>query len=322
MTLGRIMKSAILATAVTLGFVASASAAPYPERPVTIIVPWGAGGATDVVARILAEGLKEEFKQSFIVENKPGATTAIGASQVARSPKDGYTLMLTTGTTSVTNPLIAKDLTYKPEDFAGIALVAAVPYALVTGKAFAGKTLQDYIDYAKQNPGKVTYGTSGVGSFTHFLGRKISRTLGIESRPVAYSGNGPALADTISGQISSNIEALATGSAQIKNGVFTGLAIATKKRVSQLPDLPTFEELGFKGLDMENWFAMFAPAGTPPEIIAKLNAALTKITTSPAYVQKMDELSTPARSSTPEELEALIRRDTAAFRELLASESK
>jgi len=309
-----------LAVVACIGAAASAAAqTKYPERPVTIIVPWGAGGATDVLARLLAEDLKAEFNQPFVVENRPGATTGIGASFVARSPKDGYTLMLTTSTTSVTNPLTNAEATYKPEQFAAVALVAAVPYALVTGKAFAGKSLAEFVEYGKKNPGQVTYGTSGVGSFSHFLGGKIMKTLGIKARPVPYSGNGPALADTLSGAISSNIEALATGDAQIKSGNFTGMAMATTESLPQLPNVPTFRELGYETLDMENWFAMFAPAGTPKPIIDKLNAALTKITTGAAYKKKMDELSTPARWSTPEELEALVQRDIKAFRELLTS---
>ena len=309
---------ALAATA--LPFTASAqdgAAAAWPSRPVTLVVPYPPGGTSDVVGRQLAQRLREELGQVFVVENKAGAATAIGATAVARAPKDGYTLLLSAGTTFTVNPHLAEKLPYKLEDFEPVAAVATVPFAFVVKKDFPAKTLPEFVAYAKANPGKINNGTNGQGSMVHLLGELISNGLGVQLTHIHYKGAAPATMDMIGGVIDSNVEALTSAVPNIAAGQYRALAVLSAERQPLLPNVPTFKELGYPSIVGETWFAVFAPAGTPRPIIDKLSAALRKITTSPSFSEGMRKLGNEAKTSTPEELRVVTLQQSKGWGDLI-----
>ncbi|MFL6662889.1 MAG: Bug family tripartite tricarboxylate transporter substrate binding protein [Rhizobacter sp.] len=308
-----------LAAAAVVPFTALAQgdAVAWPNKPVTLVVPYPAGGTSDVVGRQLAQRLREELGQVFIVENKAGAATAIGAAAVARAPKDGYTLLLSAGTTFTTNPHLTEKLPYKLEDFEPVAAVVTVPFAFVVRKDFPAKTLPEFVAYAKAHPGKVNNGTNGQGSMVHLLGELISNGLGVQLTQVHYKGAAPATIDMIGGVIDSNVEALTTAVPNIAAGQYRALAVLSAERQPLMPNVPTFKELGYPAVVGETWFAVFAPAGTAKPIIDKLNAALRKITTSPSFGEAMRKLGNEAKTSTPEELRAVTLQQSKSWGDLI-----
>jgi tripartite-type tricarboxylate transporter receptor subunit TctC len=306
------------ATAVPFGALAQGGgAAAWPMKPVTLVVPYPPGGTADVVGRQLAQRLREELGQTFIVENAAGAATAIGATAVARAPKDGYTLLLSAGTTFTTNPHLADKLTYKLDDFDPVATVTTVPFAFVVKKDFPAKTLAEFVTYAKANPGKINNGTNGQGSMVHLLGELVSRGLGVPMTHVHYKGAAPATMDMIGGVIDSNVEALTTAVPNINAGQYRALAVLSAERQPLMPDVPTFKELGYPTIVGETWFAVFAPAGTPKPVIDKLGAALRKITSSAGFGDAMRKLGNEAKTSTPEELRAVTLQQSQLWGDLI-----
>jgi tripartite-type tricarboxylate transporter receptor subunit TctC len=281
----------------------------FPDKPITIIVPYAPGGPTDVAARIAADEMSKTLGQSVIVENRPGAGTAVGAEAVARSDKDGYTLLVTAATTFSTNPHTVKDIRYKIEDFAPVAMMARVPFVFVVTNNFPAKTIQEFIDYAKANPDGVDLGTLGAGTVPHIIGGMMDAALGIKLTPIPYGGAAPILTDVLGGNLDSYIASVADATPNHKEGRYRVLAALTEERVPQLPDIPTFVELGYKDLVGDSWFAAFAPAGTPDDVIAKLNDAMVKAVASDAYQSKMIQLGNVPVSSTSQELGEFVRSE-------------
>ncbi|MDH4391340.1 MAG: tripartite tricarboxylate transporter substrate binding protein [Aquabacterium sp.] len=277
---------------------------PWPARPVTLVVPYPPGGTSDVIGRLLAQRLKDELGQTFVVENKAGAATAIGASFVARAPKDGYTVLLSAGTTFTVNPNFNDKLAYKLDDFEPVAPVATVPFAFVVKKDFPAKTIKEFAAYAKANPGKVNNATNGQGSMVHLLGELIATGLEVKLTQVHYKGAAPATMDMLAGVIDSNVEALTSAVPNVNAGQYRALAVLSTERLPLLPDVPTFRELGYPSVMGETWFAVFAPAGTPRPVIDKLNAALRKITTSSSFGEAMRKIGNEAKSGSPADLRA------------------
>ena len=276
----------------------------WPAKPVTLVVPYPPGGTSDVIGRLLAQRLKDELGQTFVVENKAGAATAIGASFVARAPKDGHTILLSAGTTFTVNPNFNDKLAYKLDDFEPVAPVATVPFAFVVKKDFPAKTIKEFAAHAKANPGKVNNATNGQSSMVHLLGELVATGLDIKLTQVHYKGAAPATMDMLAGVIDSNVEALTSAVPNVNAGQYRALAVLSTERLPLLPDVPTFRELGYPAVVGETWFAVFAPAGTPRPVVDKLNAALRKITTSASFGEAMRKIGNEAKSGTPAELRA------------------
>ena len=276
----------------------------WPAKPVTLVVPYPPGGTSDVIGRLLAQRLKDELGQTFVVENKAGAATAIGASFVARAPKDGHTILLSAGTTFTVNPNFNDKLAYKLDDFEPVAPVATVPFAFVVKKDFPAKTIKEFAAHAKANPGKVNNATNGQGSMVHLLGELVATGLDIKLTQVHYKGAAPATMDMLAGVIDSNVEALTSAVPNVNAGQYRALAVLSTERLPLLPDVPTVRELGYPAVVGETWFAVFAPAGTPRPVVDKLNAALRKITTSASFGEAMRKIGNEAKSGTPAELRA------------------
>src|SRR6185369_12130168 len=274
----------------------------WPNRPVTMVIPYPPGGTSDVVGRILAQRLREELGQTFIAENKAGAATAIGATAVARAPKDGYTALLSAGTTFTVIPHLNDKLQYKLEDFEPVAAVCTVPFAFVVKKDFPAKDLREYIAYGKANPGKINNATNGQGSMVHLLGEMIATGLDLKMTQVHYKGAAPATMDMIAGIVDSNVEALTSAVPNVNAGQYRALAVLSNERQPLMPNVPTFKELGYPSIVGETWYAVFTPVGTPKPIVDKLNAALRKITTSPGFAESMRKIGNEPKSSTPGEL--------------------
>lgn len=298
------IKTLALAALATLGALPTLTLAQdnWPNKPISLIVPYPPGGTSDVVGRQIAQRLREELGQVVIVENRAGAATAIGASYVARAPKDGYTLLLSAGTTFTVNPHLNDKLPYRLEDFEPVALVCTVPFAFVVKKDFPAKTLKEYADYARANPNKINNATNGQGSMVHLLGEMIATGLNVKMTQIHYKGAAPAMADIMGGVVDSNVEALTNAVPNVNAGQYRALAVLSAERQALMPGVPTFRELGYPDIQGETWYGVFAPAGTPKPVVDKLNGALRKITASPEFVESMRKIGNEAKSGTSAEL--------------------
>lgn len=319
---GNLAVAAGLALMALLPFGADAQdAASWPNKPVTLVIPYPPGGTSDVVGRILAQRLREELGQSVIAENKAGAATAIGATAVARAPKDGYTMLLSAGTTFTVIPHMNDKLQYKLEDFEPVAAVATVPFAFVVKKDFPAASIREFAAYAKANPGKVNNATNGQGSMVHLLGELVAQGLGVKLTHVHYKGAAPATMDMLAGVVDSNVEALTSALPNVEAGKYRALAVLSEERLPLLPNVPTFKELGYPSVVGETWYAVFAPAGTPKPIVDKLNATLRKITTSPFFMEAMRKLGNEAKTGTPAELRDLTVQQSKSWGEMIRKHS-
>jgi tripartite-type tricarboxylate transporter receptor subunit TctC len=283
--------------------------ATYPNRIIKLVVPYPAGGTTDLLGRLIADRLKSALAATVIVENKPGAATLLGAEQVARSAPDGYTLLLATSTTLAINRTLYKQLPYDPTDFAAIALVAAVPFVLVVNPSLPAKTLTEFIAYAKQKPG-LTYGSAGNGSPQHLGAEMLKTQAGIDIRHVPYRGSVPAMLDVIAGHISFMVVDLQPALQQIREGKLRVLGVTTPKRVAAAPDIPTLAESGLPGFELVAWQGIVAPSGTPRPIVERLAAEIGKFVSGEAARGQFAALAIePLPPSTPEEFAAYIRSE-------------
>lgn len=316
----RIQRRALAALALLAALPAASlaqAADTWPTRPVSLVIPYPPGGTSDVVGRQLAKRLQEELGQPFVAENKAGAATAIGATAVARAPRDGYTLLLSAGTTFTVIPHLNDKLQYKLSDFEPVAAVCSVPFAFVVKKDFPARDMREFIAYAKTNPGKINNATNGQGSMVHLLGELIATGLDVKMTHVHYKGAAPATMDMIAGVVDSNVEALTNAVPNVKAGQYRALAVLSPERQPLMPNVPTFKELGFPSIMGETWYAVFAPAGTPKPVVDKLNAALRKITTSASFQEAMQKIGNEAKSSTPAELRELTLQQSRQWGDLI-----
>jgi tripartite-type tricarboxylate transporter receptor subunit TctC len=250
----------------------------WPSKPIKIVVPFAAGGTSDALARLLGQRLQDVLKQTVIVENKAGAGGVIGADVVAKSPPDGYTLLLGTIASHAINPALQPKMPYDAtKDFAPVFFVGNIANVLLVGAQQPMKNVKELIAAAKAKPGTIAYGTPGAGSSQHLSGEKFALDAGIELIHVPYKGSGPSVQDLIAGQIPMSFDTALTALPFITSGKIRALAVTTAKRAKVLPDVPTLAESGLKGFDVASWQALFAPAGTPPAIVKRLNDELTKI---------------------------------------------
>ncbi len=285
-----------------------AAAQNYPNGPVRLVVPFAAGGSADALARAVAAQLSKMWGHQVYIENKGGANTQIGASFVAKSPNDGYTLMVTSEGTFVMNPLLFDRLQYDPaSDFTPITTLVALKQALVVGRTLKVKTLKEVVEIAKRSPGKLTYGTNGFGSSSHLNMEMLKLAADIDLTAIHYKGAGPAIADLIGGHISMTFISPGDVLEHEKAGTVSVVATGSLKRIAALPDIPSIAESGFPGFDGTSWFGLFAPAGTPQAIVQKISADVTTIMNDPEFRQKhLRATLLEADVRTPEEFGALI----------------
>jgi tripartite-type tricarboxylate transporter receptor subunit TctC len=282
----------------------------YPSRTIKMIVPYPAGGTTDLLGRLYADQIKSGLNAVVVVENKPGAGTTLGADQVAKSDPDGYTLLIATSTTLAINKTLYKKLPYDPaQDFAPIGLIAGVPFALIVNPEIPAKTLAEFIAYAKSKPG-LAYGSAGNGSPQHLGAEMLKTAAGIDIRHVPYRGSIPAMLDVIAGHIPFMVVDLQPALQQIREGKVRVLGVTTPKRVTAAPDIPTLAEAGLAGFELVAWQGAVAPANTPRPIIEALAAQIAKMLADPATRDKLTAISLePLPPSTPDSFAAYIKTE-------------
>ncbi|MGL4966453.1 MAG: Bug family tripartite tricarboxylate transporter substrate binding protein [Inquilinus sp.] len=295
------------------GGMASAADA-FPSRTVTLVVPFAAGGSTDLIARIIAEKMTEDLGQTVIVENKAGAGGNIGADAVAKADPDGYTILMGTIATHALNPAVMKQMPYDPvKDFAPVSLLVLVPNVLEVNPELPVKSVQELIALLKSKPGEYSYASSGIGTPLHLSGELFKSLAGVDMIHVPYRGAGPALNDVVANQVPIMFDNLPSSTAFIKAGTLRPLAVTTKTRSASFPDLPTMEEAGVPGYETYTWNAIFAPAGTPQPVIDRLNAAAVKAVKDPATQPRLAELSATVVGSTPDELAKHVTAELAKW---------
>jgi tripartite-type tricarboxylate transporter receptor subunit TctC len=275
----------------------------FPKRQITMVVPFAAGGSTDLVARLLAQKLTEQMGVNVIVENRAGAGGNIGAAAVAKAEPDGYTVLYGTISTHTLNPLMAKRSAYDPvKDFEPIALVGSIPNVMIVHPGVPAKDVKELIAAAKADPAKFSYASSGVATPLHLSGEMFNRMAGTQMAHVPYRGAGPAMNDLIAGQVPVMFDNLPTSIEQIKAGKARALGVTTKERVKQMPDIPTLHEQGLTGYETYSWQALFAPAKTPKAVVDRINAEVIKALKDPALLKRLDELTMTVTPSSPEGL--------------------
>ncbi len=285
--------------------------APYPTKPIRIVVPFPAGGTTDILARAVAQKLTEMGGQPVVVDNRPGAGGNIGAELVAKSAPDGYTLLMGTVGTHAINPGLYAKMPYDHQrDFAPVILVAGVPNVLVVNPAVPATSVQELIAYGKANPGKLNFASSGSGTSIHLAGELFKTMSGVQMTHVPYKGSSPALTDLLGGQVQLMFDNLPSALPHIKAGKLRALAVTSAQRAPALPDVPTVAEAGLPGFEASSWFGLLAPAGTPKEIIAKLNAEVAKWLATPEARDKLTAQGANAVGSAPDAFAQYIAAET------------
>jgi tripartite-type tricarboxylate transporter receptor subunit TctC len=291
----------------------TAQAQSYPARAITLVVPFAAGGSTDVVARVIAQKMGEDLGQQVIVENIAGAGGNLGADRVARAEPDGYTILMGTVATHALNPLILKTKPYDPEkDFAPISLLVVVPNVLVVNPQLPVKNVAELIALLKAEPDKYAYASSGNGTPLHLSGELFKSMTGVSMQHVPYKGSGPALNDLLGNQVSIMFDNLPSSSGHIKSGTLRALGVTTAERASSFPDVPTIAET-VPGYETYTWNALFAPKDTPKEAVDRLNAAAKKALADPAVSARMADFSAKIVGSTPDELKTHVATEIAKW---------
>jgi len=289
----------------------------YPARSIRLIVPYDAGGPTDVIARGAAQRIAEGLGGAVVVENRPGAGTILGAELVAKSAPDGYTLFLTTGTAVSINQHMFKKLPYNPEkDFVPIGMLGASPYGLFAHPSVPGNSLKEMLVHAKANPGKLNVGLGGAGTPPHFALQMLEMASGATFTGVMYKGTAPALGDLLDARIQMILTSPVSMLPHVKSGKLKALAITSAARFQQMPDVPAVSEI-YPGFEAQSWNAIVAPAGTPREIIDRINAEIQKFTNDPVTREKMLIMGMVLEGGTPEQLAAYIKVETARWGALI-----
>jgi tripartite-type tricarboxylate transporter receptor subunit TctC len=314
-----IIRAAIAAVAAMFAAF-SAHAQVYPAKPLRLVVPYPAGGGTDFFARAVGAQLSTQLGQQVVVENRPGAATIIGAEAVAKSPADGYTLLLGDTATFAVNPSLYKKLPYDPnKDLAPVSLTGRFALLLVVNPSKLPVTsVAQLIETAKKTPGRIDYASPGPGSPHHLAMEMFKQRTGADFNHVAYKGAGPAIQDLLGGQVPLMFLDLAAGAPQIKSGKLKALAVASDKRIAALPDLPTVAESGLAGFEAWAWQALAVPAGTPREIVAKLNAEYRKAIAVPELRQKLIDAGIDPLQSSPEDASAYARSEALKWAKVIA----
>ena len=287
----------------------SAAAQAWPAKPLRLVIPFPAGGATDIVGRLLAQKLGAALGQQVVIDNKPGAGGTIGADLVAKAPADGHTLLLATSSTHSIGPALNPKMPYDAfKDFAPIAHVANAPSVLVVGAGFPKGNALDLIKTLKANPGKYNFGSSGIGTYPHLSAEMFKwRAGGLFVVHIPYRGTGLVVTDLIAGQITFLMDSIVSAQTHIKDGRVRALAVTGAQRSGSLPDVPTFTELGVPGLAFSNWFGFFAPAGTPADVVQRANRELNTLMRAPDVADRLRQLGADPVTGTPEAFAKVIR---------------
>lgn len=310
-------RRAVMAGIAALGLGSMASPAlaqGFPNKPITMVVPFAAGGGTDIAARIIAPKMSELLGQNVVIENVAGAGGNIGASRVAKAPADGYTLLMGTISTHAINPAVFKAMPHDVvKDFAPISLLVLVPSVLTVSNDFPASNVKELIDRLKAEPDKHSYASSGVATPQHLGGELFKTMTGTKMQHIPYRGGGPALQDVVSGKVAMIFDNLPSSAEQIRAGKVRGFAVTTKTRSPAFPDMPTMEEAGLPGYEIYSWNALFAPAGTPKDIVAKLNDAANQAIKDPVIAKRLSDLSNVIVGTTPEQLGEHVKAELAKW---------
>jgi len=304
---------------IALAFPALSQApAVYPNRPVKLVVPFPPGGPLDIVGRAIAQKLSEAWGQAVVVDNRPGAGGNIGADIVAKSPPDGYTILMGALSTHAVNPSLYAKMPYDAvADFAPITLVAVTPNVLVVNASLPVDSAKEFIAYAKANSGKLAFGSGSNGSAGHLAGELFKVDTGADITHVPYKGGAPATQALLAGDTQFMFDNLANAMPQVKAGKFKALAVTTAQRSKLAPELPTMAEAGLPGFDISTWFGLFAPAGTPKDVIAKWNGEVAKILTSPEMREKLIAQGAEPAPTTPGEFAAFVKNEITKYAKIV-----
>jgi len=297
-------------------FHGTASAA-WPERPVRIVVPYAAGGFTDILARLVGTKLSERLGQPVVVENKPGASTMLGAEMVARSAPDGYTLLMATTSTLSTNPLMFRKMPYKVADFQPVALTGLTPFVLVAHPSVAANDAAGLVAYARANPGRLNFAMLGPGSSTHLVDEMLRSQAKVDIRDVPYKGSGPASNDLLAGHVQLNFDAVSTAIPRIRSGHLKGLGITSEKRSPLLPNVPTFKESGLPQMVAYSWYGLMAPAGTPAAVVEQLNRTVNEVLKMPEVQAQLESNGASAPTLSPRQFGELIEEHTRTWERVI-----
>jgi len=296
-----------------------AHAQSWPTKPIKLIVPYPPGGGTDVIARIVQEPLAKELGQQVIIDNRGGAGGSIGSALAAQSPSDGYTVLFTLSSHTI-NPAIYSKLPFDTEkDFSSVVTVASLPQILVANPNFPAKTVKEVIEMAKAKPGSISYASVGNGSPGHLAGAMMATDAGVEMTHIPYRGGGPAVTDVIAGQVPLLWVSIPAAAQFVKTGKLKALAVSTVKRSAVFPDVPTMVESGFKGFEVDSWYAMFVPAKTPQSIIERLNKATVNVLAQPEVKEKLLGQGAEAVGDSPAQLSAVVKKEITKWKQVVKS---
>ena len=309
---------AAIFTSLTTG---TAFAQAFPSKPIRLIVPFAAGGTTDIIARVVAEPLGRELGQSVVVDNKGGAGGAIGATEAARAAPDGYTLSVATVSTTAANPAINPKITYDPvADFLPVINIAATPNIIAVHPSFAAKDYKSFAALMKSQPGKFSYASSGTGGIGHLQMELYKSLTSVFVTHIAYRGAGPALNDVVAGQVPIIFDNVPSSLPFIKTGKLVPIIVAAPQRLAELPNTPTFKEVGLEPVNRMAYYGILAPKGTPKEIVDKLNAATKKALEDPAVKKRIEETGSFIIANTPEQFAQQIKDELAVYKQVVAKQ--
>ena len=306
-----------------MAFATPVRAAEYPVRPIKLVVPYAAGGPTDVLARLVADYLGRDLKQATVVENKPGAQGAIAAEMVSRAEPDGYTLFVTAASIMVLNPLLYKKLPYDPQkDLRMLTVVTDLPVVMEVHPSVPAKTVQEFVAYAKANPGKLNFGSAGTGGTIHLAGEMFKQIAGVEMTHIPYKGAGPALTDLLSGNIQVMFDTLSTALPPVRAGLLRPLGVSSAQRSPDLPDVPTVIESGYPEYQVGVWFGLAAQAKLPEEIVKKIMASMDRALEDPAFRASLEMIGFPVlRPKKVAEIEAFVDADRARWSKVIKAQN-
>jgi tripartite-type tricarboxylate transporter receptor subunit TctC len=315
------IKSFWIATAAVFSALALPSGAvaqDFPNKPIRIVVPYPPGGQSDIFTRLIADGMRQHLNTPVNVENRAGAGTTLGANVVAKSPPDGYTLLLAAASATAITPLTIKNTAFDPRQITPITLIGKVPYVLVAAKEFPPNTVAEFIAYAKANPGKVNWATHGMGAAQHLTGEMFAQAAGIKITPIHYQGSTPGVIDMLGGRVEVMFDGAGTGLANVRSGKLKALGMGSDKRVPSEPGMPTWKESGVP-VSAYTWYGIFAPTGTPMPVMERLHAAITEAINSAPYKARMAQAEGEISLMSIAETRKFVDDDTAMWNKLIPS---